>query len=95
MNRFIAEDFRSLLDTLNTVDTTGVAPVVQEQPITETPMDKAQAIQALSQIRGIAKQHERTDQGPLPGNFANQIANDIWPVIEWLQSLPDPEPQQA
>ncbi len=91
MTKFIAEDFRSLLDTLNTVDMTG-APAPAEK-VVESTMDKSQAIQILSQIRGIAKQHERTDQGPLPGNFANQLANEIWPVIEWLQHLP--EPQQA
>lgn len=85
---FIAEDFRSLLDAMD-----AASPTEESEVINEAPMTKQQAVATLAQIRSIAKDHERTDQGPLPGNFANQVAEALWPVIAWLQHLP--EPQQA
>lgn len=88
---FIAEDFRSLLDAIDAVEETDVenTEVVNE----DGQMTKIQAVKILSQLRGIAKQSETG--APLPGGFASQLANDLWPVISWLDDLQIPAPQAA
>lgn len=79
MSTFLAEEFRSIINELDAIN----SPSVNEADESEA---KAKAAyETLSELRAIAKQHERGDQPPLPDNFANKVANDLWQVMSWME----------
>jgi hypothetical protein len=90
MTNFKAEDFRSLLNQINeAIDSSLTSPA---QPVVqETQSRKQQALQILADIRKTAKASELIGSQSLPDNFANQVAEGLWRVISWLQTVPEPE----
>ena len=79
-------ELRSLLAKLGEMEQTAAEPAAENTEIKEAYIKTSKdAIQVLGALRAIGKQSE-LGQKPLPPGFANQVVNDLYDVMTWIEA---------
>lgn len=78
-------ELRSLLAKLGEMEQTAAEPAAEATTIKEA-YTSNDIIKILGNLRAIGKQHERVDQEPPTRGFANQVVNDLYGVMTWIEA---------